>query len=233
MYCSGRIILFAGLVAGAGPAAAQTAIGQMAEVVGEVSGSYGARKMALSNGASVVQNEVVSTAAASSARVAFHDFSALSIAAQSSVKLDRFVYNPDATASAASLTLARGAFRFVTGTSPSRNISIKTPGASIGLRGTAVDVLVQPGREIVVLRQGAVVVCKARQCVDVTEPGSGVIVTRAGVSQPGGEAARAFDFDALTTSRFYLYRLNQLPPGGDNRSSGGSPSNSNSNTQGP
>ena len=226
-----RRFMFAALslvTIGAMPVCAQIAIGQTADITGQVTGAFGARKTPLANGASVVQDEVVSTAAQSTARVAFHDLSSLAIAAQSSVKLDRFIYNPDVTASAASLVLARGAFRFVTGNSPSRNISVKTPTATIGLRGTVVDVLVGRGREIVVLKQGATIVCRARTCVNIDVPGTGVYVTSGGVSQPTVSAAAEFDFDAMTNSRFYLYRLQLGAPRGDNGAPAQSSSSGNS-----
>lgn len=227
-----RVVLHSAVLAlmlgGVAPALAQGSIGEMALADGQVTGAFGGKSEVLRTGSGVVQNEVVATGADSVARVAFHDLTTLAIAQRSAVKLDRFVFNPDSTASRAAITMTRGAFRLITGNSPSKNLSVKTPSATIGLRGTVVDVMVRPGREIVVLQQGATTVCKGRQCVPVDVPGTGVIITASGVSAPTTDAAVEFDFDAMTRQRFYTYFQHTSQPRGDNRDSQSGSSSSSS-----
>jgi hypothetical protein len=200
-----RALAAIALLASATPVAAQINIGEMADVVGAVTGVSGARRYALRNGDGVVENQTVATAPASTARIAFHDLSTLSLGPSSSVRLDRFVYAPSGTTAAAVLRVGRGAFRFVTGNSHARDISIRTPSALIGLRGTTIDMEVRVGREIVWLRKGAVQVCRGPQCVTLDEPGTGVFITARGVSPPSTAPQLIFDYDRMTSERFRLF----------------------------
>lgn len=210
--CAAVSLAWAGLVT---PALAQNNIGEVALAQRDVTGAYGGRSVVLKNSDAVLQNQVVSTGADAFARLAFHDRTSVAIGPQASIKLDRFVYNPDATGRAMTLNMARGAFRFVTGNTKSKDVRITTPIATIGVRGTTVDVLVTSSRVIVVLREGAAFGCRGSTCRDVTVPGTGLIITRSGITGPTAEAAALFDFDDLTRNRFALHRHpNAGNPGG-------------------
>ena len=54
--------------------------------------------------------------------------------------LDRFVYNPNRGSGNVVLSTARGALRFVTGAQNPTNYTIKTPVATIGVRGTIAEI---------------------------------------------------------------------------------------------
>jgi hypothetical protein len=54
--------------------------------------------------------------------------------------IDEFVFNPDQTAQQVTIRMAKGAFRFISGNSPSSAYSIRTPTMTIGVRGTVLDV---------------------------------------------------------------------------------------------
>ncbi|HRJ69607.1 MAG TPA: FecR domain-containing protein [Beijerinckiaceae bacterium] len=225
-----RLVIGLAALCAAGGASAQTAIGEMADIVRQVSGSFGGRTVALRNTDRVVQNEVLATGADSMARVAFHDLTSVSMGPQATIKLDRFVYNPDSTASQVTLGMAKGAFRFVTGSTKSENFRIRTPQATIGVRGTVVDIWVRPGREIVVLRQGSAWACKGAACVNIVQPDTGVIITAAGIQGPTPMATAEFNFDVFTLNRFTLYRHPALgnPLGGNGDTQAGYSSSSSS-----
>lgn len=205
MQSVGLVLAAIAMVLCIGRACAQSSIGEMAEIIGTATGSLGTRTAPLKNSDSVVEQQTIATGAASTARIAFHDLSTLSLAPTSSVKLDRFVYDPHSTVASAALRVGRGAFRFITGRSKAENISVRTPSAVIGLRGTIIDIEVRSGREIVWLRQGATQVCKGRQCVVLDRAGQGVFITAAGVSAPSTAPRAVFDFDAITGNRFPLF----------------------------
>ena len=59
-----------------------------------------------------VQNEVIDTADQSASRVVFQDKTELSVGPQSSVVLDRFVFDPDPSKSAVAISIAKGVARF-------------------------------------------------------------------------------------------------------------------------
>src|SRR5947207_11630489 len=99
----------------------------------------------IAKGDEVVRNEVVRTAADSDARLVFRDDTNLSLGPGSTVKLDRTVFD-DPKAGDIAIKLTMGAFRFVTGHSNKEAYVIKTPVATMGVRGTMLDILVERRR---------------------------------------------------------------------------------------
>ncbi len=167
----------------AAPALAQTAIGLAERSEPNVTGILGARRASIVQGASVHQNEVIQTNAGGSTMLQFKDSTILAIGPNASVKLDRFVYNPDATARQAVISLTRGSFRWVTGASNPNAFRITTPHATIGIRGTIVEFGVTAAITSINLIQGAINVCSRlrNECFDMAE-GATATVGAAGVS---------------------------------------------------
>ncbi len=196
--------LSGGLFAGAGNAAAQTRasaprIGDAVLVQNDVARVRGATRVALSGGEAVFRNETIATAEASSARLTFLDQTNLSIGPQSRIVLDRFVFSGDANAQAVTMNLVRGAFRFSTGSLDKRAYKINVPTASIGVRGTILDILVGGARTIVTLvDDGQALVCTrdGRQCAQLLQPGDTVVVDASGARRTNSPGAR-FSFAQL------------------------------------
>jgi hypothetical protein len=110
-------------------------------------------------GLDAFHNELVVTAEASASRVIFKDNSQLSIGPISQVTLDSYVYDPNPTTSAVSISFVKGVFRFVGGLVSRENYLINTPAAKIGLRGTAFTVLIlENGGEYIAVESGTVYV---------------------------------------------------------------------------
>ena len=133
----------------------------------------------IAKGDEVVRNEVVRTAADSDARFVFRDDTNLSLGPGSTLKLDRTVFD-DPKAGDIAIKLTQGAFRFVTGNSNKEAYEISTPVATMGVRGTTLDVLVERRRNKVVLVAGAVNVCVPGKCVDLIHEGDSVTITGSG-----------------------------------------------------
>ena len=79
----------------------------------------------------------------------------------SRVTLNKFVYSGASRYEKATFQLVKGEFRFTTGASDKRAYEIQTPTATIGVRGTVLDIRVDakvPGT-LVVLQEGAASVC--------------------------------------------------------------------------
>jgi hypothetical protein len=121
------------------PAAAEPKIGVASAARNQVQGIIGGGARTLSAGSDVFSNEVVRTGDDSLAQLLFLDATSLSVGARSEVKLDRFVYNPERKTGNVVVEASRGAFRFVSGSQTPTNYTIKTPLATIGVRGTIVD----------------------------------------------------------------------------------------------
>jgi hypothetical protein len=86
-------------------------------------------------------NDIV-TGAASMTQLLLLDQTSFTVGAKARVRIDRFVYDPGQRASSVAATVAKGAFRFMS--SPSLHArpgqsAIRTPVASIGIRGTIVE----------------------------------------------------------------------------------------------
>src|SRR5690606_20387982 len=97
--------------------------------------------------ARVSLGEQVVTQANSMLQILLLDRSSFTVGANAQVTIDRFVYDPNRSASAVGASVARGAFRFVSGKSVKRQpgqSNVRTPAASIGIRGTVFEGVVGP-----------------------------------------------------------------------------------------
>lgn len=90
----------------------------------------------------VYSSETVTTGPAGSTALQFLDDTRLQLGAQASVVLDEFAYDPRDRDGRLALTLGQGIFRYVSGDLPKQGISIRTPSASIAVRGTRMIIFV-------------------------------------------------------------------------------------------
>src|SRR6516165_9378705 len=111
---------------------AQTRIGTANTVRPEASGSVAGT---LSAGSGVHSNETVKTGNSGQAGMRFLDESHLNVGPSSSVRLDKFVYDPNKGSGSVVIEGARGAFRFSTGSQNKGDVKIKTPSGTLGIRG--------------------------------------------------------------------------------------------------
>jgi hypothetical protein len=87
-------------------------------------------------GTGVYLNELVRTGDVGMAQLLFADHTDLSVGPVTEIRLDNFVYDPNAKSANVVVVSSEGAFRFITGLQPSLNYSIPTPYATFGVRGT-------------------------------------------------------------------------------------------------
>lgn len=129
----------------AGPAAAQRVeVGTAATVVGEVKLSNAAIRTprAVQRREHLAWGDRIDTGKKSQMQILLLDRSTFGIGASSRVTIDRFVYDPNAGRSIWA-TLTEGALRFFSGRQEGTNTAeVQTPAGRIGIRGTALDLLV-------------------------------------------------------------------------------------------
>jgi hypothetical protein len=89
----------------------------------------------LSTGSSVYSKELVRTGDAGVADLRFRDNSNLSVGPKSSVRLDKFVYDPNKSAGGVAVEATRGSFRLVAGSQSRGSYQVKTPYGTLGIRG--------------------------------------------------------------------------------------------------
>ena len=96
------------------------------------------------------------------------------------IRLDRFVYDPSGGTGKVVIQVTTGTFRFITGVQTSRSYEIKTPYATMGVRGTEFIVTItSTGLQISVI-SGEVSVTTASGTVDVTA-GNTLLVSSTGL----------------------------------------------------
>jgi hypothetical protein len=161
-------------------AKAQTRVGEAVVIQNEVV-RVAATTTPINVGDSMLRDETVRTGSNSAARFVMADSTNLSLGPSATLKLDRTVFNDERSYRDVAIRMTTGAFRFVTGHSEKTAYKITTPLATIGVRGTTLDILSQRGRSVVVLQDGAASVCTTSlQCVQLTQPGDTAIITLSG-----------------------------------------------------
>src|SRR5580700_8436048 len=145
----------------------------------------GAPTRVIEIGAQVVENEKIQTTASGSVQVLFIDKTTLNVGPNSTLVIDRFVYNPATTKGELALSLGKGVVRVVGGIAThSEGATIRTPVAAIGLRG-GIAIISHSGAKgtQAILGFGHMSVtslCAASNCTptttEVSRPGFGVTV---------------------------------------------------------
>ncbi len=168
------------------PAAPGDAIGSAVTVVNLVTAKLEQDQRELAKGDDVRQQELIEVASDGRSELVLRDKTKLALGPGSRLLLDQFVYDPDISGGAIVLDLARGAFRFITGVAAKPAYVIRTPTASITVRGTIFDVYVQAsGMTWLLLIEGAIEVCSEDgKCKLHDEPGKLIRVTSDKVGNP-------------------------------------------------
>jgi hypothetical protein len=170
------------LVAGIDPASAQAParVGEAAVVKNEVL-RVASSTTQINVGDALLRDETVRTGADSATRLVMADSTNLSLGPNATLKLDRTVFDDEHHYRDVAIKLTSGTFRFVTGHSEKAAYKITTPLATIGVRGTILDILSQRGQTIVNLQEGAASVCTVTfECIQLLLPGDTAVITSSG-----------------------------------------------------
>jgi opacity protein-like surface antigen len=208
---------------------AQQSIGSTAVAENHVTHELAGASSPLAVGDSVYLNDAVRTGADSRARLVFLDSTNLAVAPLSRVVLDRFVFEGGPSAEKVAIGLVKGVFRFTTGALDKRAYTITTPTASIGVRGTVLDVDAKSTATRVTLLQGQALVCPRRkgisfeqqaadcakgahcECEELGRPGQTALVKLVGRTNEANLASKPVDTaslcsnEAVCTSTPYAY----------------------------
>lgn len=107
----------------------------------------------------VILNDEVRTAAASQLQILLLDRTTFTVGANARVAVDRFVYDPARNSRSTGVSVAQGAFRFMSGRTlrrPSGPVTVRTPVATIGIRGTIFEGVVGEDAIEIAEREAAV-----------------------------------------------------------------------------
>ena len=122
----------------------QITIGNTRVVVRTVIGNFEGEIRALALADDVYHNELIETEQDSATKLTFLDETTLTLGPDSSVVLDRFVFDPDPSRASFVMTATQGIFRFASGKLPKNAYRLHTPAATIGIRGTVLDLAIEP-----------------------------------------------------------------------------------------
>ena len=95
-------------------------------------------------GETVYLDETVITGPNSSTALLFLDETRLQVGANSAVVLDRYVYDPDTGKGEVIVDFGQGIFRYISGTMPKEQVTLRTPTTVMAIRGTTLIVYVAP-----------------------------------------------------------------------------------------
>ena len=130
----------------------------------------------------VYRDERITTSQSGLGEFTFRDGTKFAVGGNSSVVIDRFVFDDAKTFNQLTLNAARGSFRWISGKSKAEAYEIVTPAGTIGVRGTRLDIFVRPdGVTSVVLLEGAAQFCGANGCEELRRRCDVVIATPGGV----------------------------------------------------
>jgi hypothetical protein len=147
----------------------------------------------LTVGSEIIFRERVVTTEQGQAQILFLDQSSLLIGPDSTVVIDEFVYDPTTKKGNMAATLTQGSFRYIGGKlSKQGNATLKTPVATLGIRGSDVTVDYDPTRRVmnVVTTHGSALLSTASDSVNL-RGGFGVTVSGfdARLTQPSALSA--------------------------------------------
>jgi len=194
-----RLAILAMMTLSCAKANAATQVGAVSRVQGQCSGVSEGVTRTLSTGAPVHLAEEISTGGEARLEIGLDDGTTLTLGENARLVIDRFVYRPRESLDELAVSTV-GAFRFVSGAfkTAASSVSVQTPVALIGVRGT--DFWGGPidGQFGVFLLEGAVSVTNNAGEAVLDAPGEGVNLEGLDVAPgpvtiwPDDKTARAF-----------------------------------------
>lgn len=118
------------------------AVGKVLATEGHVSATLGADTRPVIRGEAVYQNDWVETDPKSRAKILLDDDTELVVGPASRIHIDEFVYASNSSKGKVLIEMGVGLLRFTSGKLESESYEVKTPVASIGVRGTIFDTIV-------------------------------------------------------------------------------------------
>lgn len=212
MHRAGRMLTAAALVLGCSVFSAQPwaeTVGTAVSIKTIVTGTNGALKRA----DPVARNERITTNASGLGHFRFSDGAKLAVGPNSSIVIDEYVLGSGNKVSKLVLNTTAGAFRWISGASPSSAYRISTPVGTLGVRGTAVDIYIHNNLAAMVLLNGSAEWCSGARCVQVNRPCQ-FIVARGGedISDPQQVSPRVLGELGGPAALYFLNNRDRLHP---------------------
>ena len=164
----------------AGGAVAGEPVGRTLKAIPSISASG----RTLQSGDEVFFLDRIAADANGSGEFEFSDGTKLAVARRSVVVVDQFVLKDRTRFQKFGLSVAKGTFRWISGSSDHSAYRLRTPMGTMGVRGTAFDVSIRDGRTYVVLLNGRARFCAGGNCQTLASSGDYVSSNGRTVSAP-------------------------------------------------
>jgi FecR protein len=156
----------------------------------------GGSTVALNIGAHVVHKERIHTSPTGSVQLLFVDKSSLSIAPNTNILIDEFVYDPAAGNGHMLTKLTEGTMQYIGGKlSHEGAVTIGTPEATIGIRGGTATISQGPDGTTVINQFGTLTISNGGGTIVVTRPG--FVVTITNWNSPPAQPVRVTDAQVI------------------------------------
>jgi hypothetical protein len=202
------LLCLSGITASAAPVAAAEPqkVGQAEIIRNEVlDASEESRLVPINVGDHVVRDEIIRTSTDANARFGLIDNTKLTLGPGSTLKIDRAVLADESRYKQITIRLTEGAFRFITGNSDKKSYRIETPSATIGVRGTILDIRITDNETLVALQDGRANVCAGRRCTQLTQRGQTATATlKGGIPQIRRDLVPAWTFASICSANASL-----------------------------
>ena len=160
-------------------------IGVVSALSGNASIIRNSEEIPAESGTPIFQDDVINSADNSRVQILLKDQTAINLGANASLTIDAFVYSDEAENVA--VKVSKGAFKFISGKVATKNpekVTVETPVATIGVRGTEFVGVINPQDSRIALLDGKIEVANDLGAQLVEVPGFGVSIDTAGVISP-------------------------------------------------
>jgi len=182
LLCLTALAAFVGLLVTAGPAQgqvqAQDPVGRMADLAGDVEGTPpGGARAAMAQGDDLVLGHLVETARDAWALMRFGQHGDLRLGQETRITVDQSTVDQATGASRSTLSVLLGKIELALGSLFRGEVTVETPTASLGIKGTVLRVRVDPsGRTLVAVLEGTVEVTSKAGVTVLVDAGTYSIV---------------------------------------------------------
>jgi hypothetical protein len=159
-------------------------VGEVLSARAELYGGNGNVRSVLGAGDPIHFLDRLSTNATGIGEFILDDGTKLALGPSGSVVVDQFVRKGGSGFSRLGTSVAKGAFRWISGQSTSAAYEINTPTGTMGIRGTALDVTTLDGVTHIVLLNGGARFCAGEACEVLTATGDYITASGQTVSRP-------------------------------------------------
>jgi len=201
------VLLLAALAAAGAPALAGSGKALGVDPAAEAQRASGVQRLVV--GADVFVGDRVVTGPSGQVQILFDDSTELVVGPGSALLIEDYLLRQDGSAGRLALTALAGTFRFVTGSAPKDRYTVKTPTATIGVRGTGFDLFVARHWSYALVHEGSIIGCIAQNNCIVTEARCDVGQFSADEAILVGPANRLSSADRARLRQLFIYTASQ------------------------